>query len=73
MFVLVELSITVCPCRCKVGDNATLAAYDNSCHYQSVDNETLPCTEWEYDHTDYNSTIVSDVKDLYFHRVKCRA
>ena len=46
--------------RCQL-ENGTFSDYSGSCHYISLDNATLPCQQWEYDHSIYQSSIVSDV------------
>ena len=45
--------------------NDTIVEYLGSCNYVSASNQTLPCKAWEYDRTDYQSTIVTDVSIYY--------
>jgi MFS family permease len=45
---------------CKVDNVSSVVEYVGFCHYISDDNETLPCQQWEYDRTFYESTIVTD-------------
>lgn len=40
--------------------NDTIVEYQGSCNYISADNKSLPCQAWEYDRTDYESTIVTE-------------
>lgn len=44
--------------RCRAV-NDTIVEYVGKCHYISVDNETLPCQAWEYNTTQYSSTVVT--------------
>lgn len=46
--------------RCLVTNETNILDYQGSCHYTSLDNETFPCEAYEYDLTDYNSTIVTE-------------
>lgn len=49
--------------RCSMV-NDIIVEYRGSCHYVNPHNETLPCEKWDYDRTDYGSTIVTDVSVL---------
>lgn len=41
--------------------------YKGSCHYISPKNVTLPCEAFEYELTDYHSTIITDVSYQILH------
>ena len=50
--------------------NDTILEYLGSCHYISAsDNQTLPCEAWEYNRTDYQSTIVTDASIILFYNL----
>ena len=50
--------------------NDTILEYLDSCNYISAsDNETLPCEAWEYNRTDYQSTIVTDARTILFYNL----
>lgn len=44
--------------------NGDIREYQGSCHYISELNETFACESWEYDHTYYQSTTVTDASQL---------
>ena len=48
--------------RCLALLNDTISEHIDSCHYISGEtNETVSCQAWNYNRTDHNTTIVTDV------------
>ena len=52
--------------RCLALLNDTRSEHIDSCHYISGEtNETVSCQAWDYNRTDHNTTIVTDVMRQY--------